>query len=137
MRPQEDNVLTRTVVAVGCALSAGVHAGLVPEHLEEAPRLGLSFIAATALLMAVAAAVAVRPPGAVVVRVAELLLAALVAGYLASRAGGIPLLEPEPERVDGLGVATKAVELIALVAALRLDRTPGVRRAPLTQEVTR
>jgi hypothetical protein len=33
-----------TLVVVACAISAGAHAGLVPAHLEEEPRLGGAYI---------------------------------------------------------------------------------------------
>jgi hypothetical protein len=32
--------------------SAGIHAGLVPEHLREEPRLGVAFIGAALVLLA-------------------------------------------------------------------------------------
>jgi hypothetical protein len=47
-----------TVVIVVCAAAAGAHAGLVPTHLDHEPRLGIAFVAATALLLAAAAALA-------------------------------------------------------------------------------
>jgi hypothetical protein len=39
-----------TVVVAACAASAGAHAGLVPQHLAHEPRLGVAFIATTAVL---------------------------------------------------------------------------------------
>jgi hypothetical protein len=53
-----------TVVIVVCAASAGAHAALVPDHLEHEPRLGIAFVAATALLLAAAVALAYRPDDA-------------------------------------------------------------------------
>jgi hypothetical protein len=45
-----------SVVVAACAASAGAHAALVAQHLQDEPRMGVAFIAATALLLAVAAA---------------------------------------------------------------------------------
>jgi hypothetical protein len=125
------------LVALALAVSAGVHAGLVPEHLRETPQLGVSFVLATALLLAVAAAIAIRPDDRRAVRAAQCLIAGLLAAYLASRTVGIPIFQPEVEHADALGVSTKAVEVLALLGALRLGRTLGGRRPPMTKEVAR
>ena len=50
---------------------------------------------------------------------------------------GIPVLQSEAEHVDALGVATKAIEVLALLFTLRLHPTMRGRRPPLTQEVAR
>ena len=121
------------IVVAASAISAGAHAGLVPEHLREAPAVGVAFVVATALLLAVAVALAIRPDS----RGAALLFAGLIAGYAASRTTGLPLLEPHVEPVEAVGVTTKLVEAIGLVFALRLTRPVGGRRPPLTQEVAR
>ena len=92
---------------------------------------------ATGLLLAVAAAIAVRPDERRAVRAAQVLIAGLLIAYLASRTIGIPVFQPEVERVDALGASTKAVEVFALLCALRLGRTPGDPRSPLIQEVAR
>ncbi|HET6745919.1 MAG TPA: hypothetical protein VFH90_08760 [Candidatus Limnocylindria bacterium] len=125
------------VVAFGLAATAGVHAGLVPEHLREAPQLGALFVLATALPLAVAAWVAIRPADWRAFRSAQFLITGLVVAYLASCTVGIPVFQPEVEHVDVLGVSTKAIEILALLCAFRLGRTPGGRRSPLIQEVPR
>jgi hypothetical protein len=61
-----------------------------------------------------------RPASTPSVRAAAILLAGLVAAYALAVTAGIPVLHPEPEPVDGLGLATKAIELVGLAAALRL-----------------
>jgi hypothetical protein len=120
-----------------CAVSAGAHAGLVPEHLREAPQVGVAFIVAAGLLLSASSALAIRADSLRAARGAALLLAGLVAFYAASRTTGIPLLEPHTEPLDVVGVTTKLVEALGLVFALRLSRPVGDRQSPLTQEVAR
>ena len=66
------------VVAAACAVSAGAHAGLVPEHLREAPQLGVAFVLAAGLLLAAATALAIRPGSLGVARGTALLLVGLL-----------------------------------------------------------
>ena len=121
-----------TVLLFSCAASAGAHAGLVPAHLSGEPRLGAAFIAAVVLLVAAAAAVAVRPRDRRIMSMAGLLLAGLMFAFLASRTTGIPVLDPEPEPVDVVGVATNAVEVLGILIALWLIHPLG-RHGRLTQ----
>jgi hypothetical protein len=125
------------IVLAACAVSAGVHAGLVPEHLREAPQVGVAFVVAAGLLLTTATALAIRPESLGAARGAALLLGGLVAFYAASRTTGIPLLEPHAEPLDAVGASTKLVEALGLVFALRLSRPAGGRRSPLKQEVAR
>jgi hypothetical protein len=134
---QPDNSVAARIVVAACAVSAGIHAGLVPEHLHEAPRVGVAFVLATGLLLAAAAALAVRPGSLGAARGAALLLASLLAFYAASRTTGLPLLEPHAEPLDAVGATTKLVEVLGLVSALRLIRPAGDSRSPMTQEVAR
>jgi hypothetical protein len=120
-----------------CAASAGAHAGLVPEHMREAPQLGVSFVLATGLLLAVSVALALVPDSRAAAGGAALLLAGLIAAYVVSRTAGLPLLEPHPEPLDAVGAATKLVEALGLAFALRLGQLVGGRRSPLIQEVSR
>jgi hypothetical protein len=109
----------------------------VPEHLREAPQVGVAFVVATGLLLAAATALAIRPGSLGAARGAALLLAGLIAFYAASRTTGIPLLEPHAEPLDAVGATTKLVEALGLAFALRLNRPEGDRRSPLIQEVAR
>jgi hypothetical protein len=125
----------RTVLVFACAASAGAHAGLVPAHLNEEPRLGAAFLVAVVLLVLAAAALAARPADLRVAAAAGLLLAGLILAYLASRTTGIPVLDPEPEAVDAVGIATNVVEGIGVLVALALIhplRRPG-RLTPLKE----
>lgn len=115
-----NDALRGTVVLV-CAASAGVHAALVPEHLAEGgPLLGGAF-AASALALAVVAVLARRPGRERrVVSVAVVVLVANALAYLLSRTTGLPLLIPDPEEVDLLGVATTLAEVVGAVAGVLL-----------------
>ena len=121
-----------------CAASAGAHAGLVPAHLSGEPRLGAAFLCAVVLLLAAATAVAARPGDRRITSAAGLLLAGLMLAYLASRTTGIPVLDPEPETLDAVGISTTVVEALGVVVAVWLIHPVG-RRPRLThlQEVSR
>jgi len=111
---------TRDLLSVACAVSAGVHAALVPGHLDESTAAGGGFIAATLLLAALCVALTVRPVTRVVLAAAALTFAGLLISYALAVTSGMPVLMPEPEPIDGLALATKAVELVGLFAALAL-----------------
>jgi hypothetical protein len=121
-----------SVVVVACAASAGAHAALVAQHLEDDPRMGVAFIAATALLLAVVAALTYRPRHAGAAHAATLLLTALIGAYALNVAAGLPWLSDDAEPVDLVGLATKVVEAIGLIFAIRLSQRIG-SSGPLTQ----
>src|SRR4051794_27652691 len=71
-------------------------------------------------------------------RISALLLGGLIAAYAASRTTGIPLLDPDSEAVDAVGVAAISIELVSLAFALWLSQPIGRHgRWPALQEVTR
>jgi hypothetical protein len=126
------------MVVFACAASAGIHAGIVPEHLREEPRLGVAFIVCVLVLLATGTAVAFRPGARCVAGVALLVLGGLIAAYTASRTTGLPLLAPDPEALDAIGVVAVCIELVGLAFAVRLVQPIGrPRRRPLIQEVVR
>jgi hypothetical protein len=111
----------RDGLVLALATSAGIHAGLVPVHLEEEPALGVGFVLATVALWAAIVALRRRPASPLPPAAAALLLAALLAGYAVTRVD---------EPVDGLGLVTKAIELAGLVLAWRLGRSAVPHRLP-------
>lgn len=113
-----------------CAASAGAHAGLVPAHLNDEPRLGVAFLIAAVLLAAAAMAVAAWPMDRRITTGAGLLLAGLMLAYLATRTTGIPWLDPEPESLDAVGIATNLVESLGVLAALWLIHPFGRQVRP-------
>jgi hypothetical protein len=112
----------RDVVILACAISAGIHGALAPEHFAEGSGAGIGFVAATVLLAAVAVALTFgyeRALGA-----AAAVFAVLLVSYALAVTTGVPLLHPDPEPVDGLALATKAIEAVGLIAA---STTKGMR----------
>jgi hypothetical protein len=119
-------------VVFACAASAGIHAGLVPEHLREEPRLGVAFALAVVVLLATAGVVALRPIDRGAAALAAVVLGGLVACYVASRTTGIPLLDPDPEAVDPVGVSAVAIQLVGLMFVLgRSTKRPPSSAASL------
>jgi hypothetical protein len=108
----------RDLVILACAISAGIHGALAPDHFADGLGPGLGFVAATVLLAACATALTVRPASELAVTGAAFVLAGLLASYLLATTIGLPILHPEPEAVDGVGLATKAIEAAGLLAAL-------------------
>ena len=119
--------LPATVVVAMCAASAGAHAALVPQHLDHEPRLGIAFVAATAALLAAAAALAYRPDDVTVAQATTVVLAALIGAYAVNVTTGLPWLSDGPEPVDVVGLATKSVEVIGLLFSIHLAAITGGR----------
>jgi hypothetical protein len=116
----------RDLVIVACAISAGIHAALTPNHLAEHAALGAGFAVAAALLVVLAVALT-RVVSTSALAGAAALFGGLLVGYALAVTTGLPVLHPHPEAVDGLAVFTKAVELVGLLAATSLlsrQRTP-------------
>ena len=105
---------------VTCAISAGIHAALAPDHFREGTGAGAGFVAATVLLAALAVALTVRPGDELALRGAALVFAGLLGSYALAVTTGVPVLHPDVEPVDGLALFTKAVEALGLAASLSL-----------------
>ena len=103
--------MSRDLLVVACAVSAGVHAALVPEHATFAPAV---------VALAVLAAGLARSPAPALVDGAIVVLGGLIAAYALAATTGIPLVHPDREPVTALAVATKAIEALGLLAALNL-----------------
>jgi hypothetical protein len=132
----------RDLVILACAISAGIHGSLVPSHFAEGVGAGVGFVGATVLLAACATALTLRPSSELAVAGAACVLAGLLASYLLATTTGLPVLHPEPEAVDGLALATKAIEAAGLLAAvgahLRLKGTlTWTRRGPTARSLSR
>lgn len=113
------DVIERDVLIVTCAVSAGIHAALVPEHMAEGTPAGLGF-AVSALLLAAAAVALTRSLNPALLAGAAALFLGLIASYALAVTTGFPVLHPEAEPVEGLALFTKAVEILGLAAATDL-----------------
>ncbi len=113
--------LRTDLVILTCAISAGIHGALVPDHFEEGTGAGLGFVVATVLL-AVLAVVLTRKATQPALLATAAVFAGLIASYALVITTGFPVLHPEPEAVDALALFTKAIEAIGLVFAASLLR---------------
>jgi hypothetical protein len=114
------------VVILACAVSAGIHAALVPAHLAEGTGAGLGFAGAAAALAALVLWLTHRPASLLPVATAAATFAGLLVSYALAITTGLPLLHPDAEPVDGLALATKAIEAAGLLAAASLLWRPRV-----------
>jgi hypothetical protein len=112
--------LKSDVVILACAISAGIHAALVPGHFGEGTGAGLGFVAATVALGGLVVWLTWEPANPLALGAAVVTVAGLLASYALATTTGLPLLHPDPEPVDGLGLATKAIEALGLLAGSSL-----------------
>ena len=112
--------LRRDVVILACAISAGIHGALVPGHFDEGTDAGLGFAAATVALAGLVVWLTWRPASAPALAAATVTFAGLLGSYALATTTGLPVLHPDPEPVDGLALATKAIEAAGLLAATSL-----------------
>lgn len=134
----ELELTARNVVAACCAASAGVHAALVPEHLDENALLGAGFAVAAVLLFASTLAFSGhRAASPLAAPATALLLVALIAAYALSRTVGLTFIAAEVETVDGIGVATQVVQAVALGAAIALTNPASALTALARGKETR
>ncbi len=108
------------VVILVSAISAGIHGALAPEHFEDGAGAGFGFVVATVLLAGLAAWLTLRPDDRRGLAGAVLVFVALIASYVLATTTGLPVLHPDPEPVDGLALATKAIEAVGLLAVTSL-----------------
>ena len=121
---------------VACAISAGVHAALAPDHFHEATGAGVGFVVATLLLAALAVQLTFRPEDRLALTAAALVFVGLIASYALAITTGVPVLHPDVEPIDRLALFTKAVELAGLAASLSL-LTPTERNPTWTRHALR
>ena len=110
----------RDVVILACAISAGIHAALVPEHWEEVKAAGVGFAVSALLFGALIVVLTLRPASRLALAGAALVFIGLIISYVLAVTTGVPVLHPEVEPVEGLAVFTKLVEAVGLAVALSL-----------------
>jgi hypothetical protein len=114
------------VVILACAVSAGIHGALVPAHFDEGAGAGTGFVLATALLVALAIGLTRHAESERLFACAIIVFVGLLASYLLAVTTGLPVVHPTSEPVDGLALATKAVEAVGVLSAWSLLRRPHV-----------
>jgi CHASE2 domain-containing sensor protein len=114
------------VVILACAVSAGIHAALIPGHFDESTGAGLGFVGATIALAGLVGWMTWRPVSPAPLAAAVVILAGLLASYALAITTGLPVLHPDPEPVDGLAVATKAIEAAGVIVATSLLWRPRI-----------
>jgi hypothetical protein len=117
------------MVILACAVSAGIHAALSPEHFQEGTGAGVGFVAATVLLAVLAVVLTGNPSQAALVATAAVFVG-LITSYALVLTTGVPIVHPEVEAVDGLAFFTKVVEAVGLVTAASLVRRPSFLTDP-------
>lgn len=113
--------LERDAAIVACAISAGVHAALVPDHLTDRTAAAAAFLTAAFLMAGLAVTLTVTTTAAIPA-LAALAFAGLIASYVLAATAGLALVHPSAEPIDGLALSTKLVEAVGLVAALDIVR---------------
>jgi drug/metabolite transporter (DMT)-like permease len=137
-RTTELELTARNVVAACCAASAGVHAALVPEHLDENALLGTGFAAAAVLLLASTLTFSGRRTVSPLAAPATaLLLVALIGAYALSRTVGLTFIGAALEPVDAIGVLTQVAQVVALAAAIALTNPASALTALARGKETR
>ena len=80
----------------------------------------MGFVAATVALAALVASAHVTAGERARARRGGAVFAGLLVSYALAITTGLPLLHPDPEPVDGLALATKAIEAVGLLTASSL-----------------
>lgn len=122
--------LRADVVVLACAVSAGVHGALAPAHFAEGAAAGTGFALTAVVLGALALGITRYPAVVVPQAAAAIVFAGSIASYALAVTTGVPFLHPEPEAIDRLALATKAIETIGLVAAVGGLRSPSPATLP-------
>ena len=107
------------LVIIVCAISAGIHAALTPEHLGEGVGAGGGFLVATVMLAGLALALTRRTSLATALA-AAVTLAGLLASYALAVTTGVPVLHPDVDPVEGVALFTKAVEGVGVACVTSL-----------------
>jgi len=122
----------RWLVALCLAVTAASHAPLIPEHLKEAPYIGVSF-AALALASVVLGLALVLHDSVAVWGAVALLEALAVVAYVVSRTVGLPLLGDDigswAEPLSFPALVSEVIAAAMAVTVLRRARTAARRPA--------
>jgi hypothetical protein len=107
--------LRTDAVVLACAISAGIHGALVPQHFAEGTGAGFGFLGAAVVLAALAVGLTRFPTSRILLATTAAVFGGLLGSYALAVTTGVPFLHPHPEPVDGLALFTKAVEATGLL----------------------
>ena len=129
MSRKEKTSTLRWPIAAALLVAAGAHVPVIPEHLREAPYMGVLFVGFTVLSAALAIVIAVRGSAPTPFVVAGVLCGAAIAAYCLTRLVAFPQLGDdvgnwgEPAGVVSI-VSEAVVVLLSVACATWLRRTP-------------
>ena len=133
--PADDGVsgALRWAVIALLFVAAIVHIPVIPAHLEEAPYMGVLFIAFTLVAFGVATALAARP-SRMWYLLSSALCATAVLTYVATRLVAFPQLAADVglwgESLGLIAISTEAVVVLLSIAALRHSSASGTAAHP-------
>jgi hypothetical protein len=112
------------LLALSVTFSAGIHAALVPEHLQELPPLGYAFIAAAAIGGVLAWALVSFPDDRRISLLAGLFCLGEIAAWALFVSVPVPGFSGTPEGIETIALVSKAAEFagVALAFPLALPR---------------
>src|SRR5262249_9114121 len=108
------------LLALSVTFSAGIHAALAPEHLQEMPPLGYAFIAAAAIGGALALALVSLPDDRRLRLLAGLFSLGQIAAWALFVSVPVPGFSGTPEGIDTIALVSKTAELAAVALAFPL-----------------
>ncbi|HET8604799.1 MAG TPA: hypothetical protein VFM09_12785 [Marmoricola sp.] len=118
----------RGLGAVALLVTAGAHLSLVPEHLREAPYVGVLFLALSVVSIVLAGLVVARDRPLVWVTSGTVSLLAM-AGFLVSRTVGLPELGDDIGNwTEPLGFPALAAETVTVVLTILVLRRATLGR---------
>jgi hypothetical protein len=116
------------LLALAVAFSAGIHAALAPEHLEELPPLGYAFIVAAVIGGLLALALVFRPRNPLLPLLAALFCLGQIGAWALFVTLPLPGFAGTPESVEAIALVSKAVEALGVLLALSLITSPLLGR---------
>lgn len=108
------------LLALTVAATAGIHLGLAPDHYEEMPRLGISFVIAAIVGAPIAVGLIWRPAEARLVAAAGVFCLGEIVIWLLFVMGPVPFFPGTPESVKTDAIISKAIEAVGVVLAAAL-----------------
>jgi cytochrome bd-type quinol oxidase subunit 2 len=117
----------RWPTAAALLVAAAAHVPVIPEHLHEAPYMGLLFVGFTAVAAALAVVVTVRGSAPAPFLAAGALCAVAIATYCLTRLVAFPQLGDD---VGNWGEPLGVLSIASEVAVVLLSAAAGMLRAP-------